>query len=449
MASISERLKRLMGYGVGDFGLNIYWNSLSLILVFWYAEVVGLEPKTAGLIYFIGLIWDAISDPVVATLSERTKTRWGSYRPFVLFGSFLLAPSFCLLFWKPPLSGTALLVVLVVVNMVFRASYTLVAVPYAALSARITFDSRERSDLSGVRMTFAFSGLLAITLFWFPLSRYFGDGGADPARGFFITACIGALLATIVLVGCFVVTEENAPIGEITAPSSKGLSGFKKALSRNAALRSLLVVVFLNAGAGASLFTPMAFYLEAYSSSFAEKEVIMTLYGVTTLLSVPIWTVMTRMIGKKRVWYTATAFSTAVGFCFFVFGPIPINGIPVSLVMFAFSGGAFAVLVWAIIPDTVEYGQYVYGERAEGAIFGSTLFVQKMSGGLMGLIVGYVLSGIGYDASLEQQPLSVADNLGKFLAITPPILLILASATLFRMPLTQKEHARIVDELSS
>ena len=93
------KLRTLAGYGVGDFGLNIYWNTLSIWLVFWYTTIVGIEPGVAGTIFFIGMIWDAISDPVVASVAERVRTRHGTYRPFLLYGSFGLAACFVLLFW--------------------------------------------------------------------------------------------------------------------------------------------------------------------------------------------------------------------------------------------------------------------------------------------------------------------------------------------------------------
>ncbi|MEL7218037.1 MAG: MFS transporter, partial [Pseudomonadota bacterium] len=125
-----------------------------------------------------------------------------------------------------------------------------------------------------------------------------------------------------------------------------------------------------------------------------------------------------------------------------------IAGVPLQLVLIGFAGSAFAIIIWALIPDTVEYGQYSNGRRDEGAVFGSSLFVQKASGGLTGLAVGYFLSGIGYDSDREVQSAETAMALGSYMALVPSILLIIASITLFLMPLSRDLHARIVDELS-
>ena len=133
------KFKKLFGYGIGDFGLNIYWKTISIYLIYWYTTIAGLDPRIAGLLFFIAMCWDAISDPVMATLSERMHTRYGTYRPFLLFGSTFLALSFVLLFWVPPFQGITLVITLIIVSIIFRTCYTIVAIPYSALTTRITY----------------------------------------------------------------------------------------------------------------------------------------------------------------------------------------------------------------------------------------------------------------------------------------------------------------------
>ncbi len=443
-----NRFRRLAGYGVGDFGLNIYWHSLSLILVFWYAEVVGLEPKQAGMIYFFGLLWDAVSDPLVASFSAKSRSKYGSYRPFILFGSFALGLSFCLLFWSPPFEGWLLFFALLGAGIIFRTCYTIVAVPYAALSARMTFSSVERSELSGVRMIFAFCGMLCVTSFFFPLSREIAGGVDKDAGGFFVTAAIGACVATMALVLCFFFTEENEPLGKRPESEPPYFRGYFDSLRRNGALRVLLLVLFINSASGASMLIPMAFYLESFSEQFARKEVVMSLYAFATLAGTPVWTIVARNWGKKTCWYIATGWMVLVGLSLLFLGPFLINGVPLQIVLFGFAGSASAVIIWAIIPDTVEYGQFAYGRRDEGAVFGSSLFVQKASGALTGLMVGFVLSGIGYQPDLDVQSAETAMKLSDFIAVVPAALMIAASFALYQMPLSRDIHARIVDELS-
>ena len=446
MRTKTQNFKFLAGYGVGDFGLNIYWNSLSLILVYWYADVVGVQPLIAGFIYSVGVLWDAISDPVIAIYAARNRSRYGAYRPFLLYGGFGLSLAFCLLFWMPPFEGWLLVVHLCIVHMLFRGAYTLVAVPYSAMSSRLSFDSQTRTELSAIRMVFAFLGLLVISGLWFPLSRFFGSGNEDSPTGFFLTAVTGSVVAMLALTICFFATKEKIPPGKVT---EQNLRSFVTAFRGNRALRILLVAILLHSAAIVSFNIPLAFFIEANSSRFAAKEVVMTVFAIMTLISVPVWTYVAARIGRKRTWQVGAIWIGVLGGSLVLFGPLLVSGIPVQIVLFGVGFSAFSVLVWSFIPDAVEFGQHAYGERAEGAVFGLILFVQKFSGAIMGVSVGMMLTLIGYDSDLDLQPASIAVNLGYFLAITPAVLLILSSIAIMRLPLDRHIHARIVDELSA
>lgn len=438
----------LFGYGVGDFGLNIYWNSLSLILVFWYADVVGLEPHNAGAIFALGVLWDAISDPVVAALAERNKSRYGTYRPFILFGSLLLGVTFTLLFWVPPWQGTALFIHLALVHILFRTSYTIVAVPYSAMTARITYSSKERADLSGVRMGFAFLGLLAISWLWFPLTRFFGNGLESSATGTFFTAMIGACVATLALIGCFFLTKENPILGDQQHSNTNFIQNLWRAVTKNRALQVLLVLIFFNSASGVSSSITLTFYIEANHDVFAKKEVILTTLALLNLTSVPAWTLAIRKLGRKKSWATASVWLIMCGAHLTIFGPWIVSGIPMQIVAMGLAGSAYSILIWAIIPDTVEYGQYAYSERAEGATFGATLFAQKVSQAIMGFLVGLMLSWSGYSSTAETQLPEVARKLGLFLGIVPSTLVFLSIFVIFAMPINTASHAQIVNALS-
>lgn len=438
-------MRTYLGYGVGDFGLNIYWNALSLILVFWYAEVVGLPPDQAGLIYFIGTMWDAVSDVAVANWAQRTRTRWGTYRPYLLGGGALLGACFVLLFWIPPLQGLMLFLFMVAAHMLFRLSYTLVAVPYSALASRLSYDSGERTLLSGTRMGFAFLGLFVISGGWFPVVRFFGDGSDTAPGGFLVAALIGGVLATTALTLCFFSTRE-APLGKDDS-GDFSLAGFVRAILSNAALRVLLGAIFLQSAAGATFQITLAFYIEAHSHMFAAKETVLTVYAIAILLSVPVWTMAVHRYGKKRAWLAACWIVISGGVWLALTQPILVAGVPVQILLYGIGFGGFGVLVWALVPDTVEYGQWQTGKRNEGAVFGSVLLVQKSAGGLMGLAVGMVLTWIGYDTGLEQQTAETAGRLQLYIFAAPAILLFLSSLVLSQLPLNRTLHAEIVDRI--
>ncbi|WP_291845126.1 glycoside-pentoside-hexuronide (GPH):cation symporter [Maricaulis sp.] len=446
MAAASE-LRRYAGYGIGDFGLNIYWNSLSLVLMFWYAEVVGLSPAVAGAIYFVGMAWDAVTDAVVASLSARTRSRHGTYRPHILFGGGALGLSFCLLFWIPPLDGMALIAVLTAAHILFRTAYTVVAVPYSALASRLSYDSVERTTFSGVRMFFAFAGLLTVSGLWFPLVRHFGGGEDTAAAGFQMAAVIGAVIATVALLLCFAGTRERPPPGQCATAEPPGIWRFLPAIRDNQALAVLLVMIFLQSGAVASLLIPLSFFIEVNAPVFARKEVVMTAYATATLASIPVWTLFIRRFGKKAGWTLACVLAILCGLDLAVSGARVVAGVPLQIIGYGGAFGAFGVLVWSFVPDTVEYGQWKTGERNEGAVFGSVLLVQKLSGGLMGLFVGFMLSQVGYDIDATTQSSETVDGIRFHIFLMPSLLLALSTLLILKLPLNRALHARIVGQI--
>ena len=168
-----------------------------------------MPAATAGLIYMVASIWDGLIDPLIGVAADRTRTRWGGYRPYLLFGTVPLALAFGLLYYRPPLEGTALVAVVLVAHLLFRSLYALVNVPYAALTARITRSAAERATIAGARMVFAHlrrgdrrAGDAA--------DRQVVTGSPRRRAGFFVAACLFALLATLVLLLVFATDARGA-----------------------------------------------------------------------------------------------------------------------------------------------------------------------------------------------------------------------------------------------
>lgn len=446
--SYMTRLRTLTGYGIGDFGLNIYWNTVSIWLVFWYTMVVGIEPGVAGTIFFIGMIWDSISDPIVASYAERVRSRHGTYRPFILYGSFGVAICFGFLFWVPPFSGLTLLVALIAINVVFRTSYTLVAIPYAALSARISYDSVERMEFTGVRMFFAFAGLLFVSSQFPQLIRYFSNGSEYSEQGFIIASGVGAVIATVALIFCFLGTREK-PLPKSTVRARLSPSQIWQLLRENSALKILLTIIVLKSGAMACMNISLVFFIVSNQPAFASKELVLTAFAIATMAGIPLWTVFIRQIGKKRTWVFCSALIAVSGAHMLLFGPYLAYQVPVQIIVFGLCSGAFSVLLWSFIPDMVEFGQMASGKRSEGVVFGSVLVVQKLSGGFMGFVVGNVLGLIGYNKDASIQSAEVGQGLIAFLAICPALMLFLSIVPVLLLPLDRRIHADIVESLSA
>lgn len=443
-----SKLHRLVGYGVGDFGLNIYWNILLFWLLYWYTNIVGLKPEVAGFIFLIGTLWDGISDPIVASLSERVRTKYGTFRPFIVYGSLLLGICLVLLFYVPPLEGSALIAALIGISIAFRTAYTLVAVPYSALSSRLSFDSIERTEYAGVRMFFAFSGLLVVSLLFPPLARSLGSGSNYTNSGFMLAAAVGAVVATLALLICFLNTRELPIPGRDQQPPLT-LANLFEALKKNRALILLLWVISFEAAASSAINLPMVFIIESDAERFASKEVVMTAFAILTMVGVVFWTFFTRLFSRKIAWATSATFITICSLHMLLFGVALVEGIPLQILGLAFSKSAFAVLIWSYVADTVEYGQISAGLRSEGVVYGAMMFVQKLSIGLTGWGFGQWLSGMNYGIQPGMNMSANLDELLLFIAVIPSVLLIISSFLIWFFPLDRHSHANIVGKLQS
>lgn len=440
-----SRISRLAGYGIGDFGLNIYWQTVSIFLLFWYTEVAGIDPRIAGIIFFIGMAWDAISDPVVASLAERVETRRGTYRPFLLFGSILTAAAFILLFWVPPFEGAAKILLLVTTCILFRTSYTIVAIPYSAMASRISYDSKERADFSGARMFFAFTALVLISMLLWPSVHYFTEIAGSQARAFQITAGIGGAIATLALWVCYANTKE-LPLPTKTVQSDKVWQGIWKNIASNRALRVLLVVIVLNTAAGSAINLTLMYYIKAHSDVFARVEILLTSFALAAAITVPLWTYLIRVVGRRKLWVMASLLYFLVG-QFMLFGPnITLYDVPVHIVLFMALGGAQAIIFWALIPDCVEYGQIDSGYRSEAGVYGSALIAQKLTGGIMALVVGFILASFGITEEAHVTT-SHADEFRTFIAICPPLLMLLTTIPIMMLPMNRDGHSQIIGQL--
>src|SRR6185436_1722815 len=203
-------LPRILGYGIGDFGFNFYWFSLQLFLTYYYTDVLGLRGEVAGLIIFVCLTWDGIVDPAIGVLANRTRSRWGKYRPFLLFGSIPLAASFALMFAPTGLEGAALIGYAFATQVLFRTMYGLVNIPYSALMATMTRDSMQRNWLAGARMVCAFLGTAVVSYFTPRLVTYFTSGGRT--AGYFGATAVLAAIATVFTIMTFAATREDSSI---------------------------------------------------------------------------------------------------------------------------------------------------------------------------------------------------------------------------------------------
>ncbi|MFC4845030.1 MFS transporter [Hephaestia sp. GCM10023244] len=435
--------KRIIGFTVGDYAFNLYWQSVSLYLLFFYTDAVGLSAATAGLIYMIASIFDAAIDPIMGAIADRTRTRWGRYRPYILGGTPLVAIAFMLLYYRPPFEGVWLAAWMLGAHIIFRLAYTIVSIPFTALSARITSDSGERSVVAGGRIIFATLAGFTVAYFTQPLAERFGDD--DPATGFFWAAAIFAVVASIVLPIVFFATQEPAETGEDRSPHNLG--EYWVALRENRALWAMVLAACAGVICSTAIGKSILYYFKYYVGDENGGRLALTLAAASGLAVVPCWVMVTKWIGKRNAWFAAVVLGLMGLATFAMFDVRSTAGAITFFLWMQVAGLGIAFGFWSILPDTVEYGEWRTGLRTESFVFGLGQFFLKVALGLGAGLYGWLLERIGYRANMPQTAETLA-NMKLLMTALPAVGLVLAGAIMIFYPLRGRMHEQIVREIA-
>ena len=439
--AISNKIRA--AYGIGDYAICLYWSGVGLYLLYFYTDVVGISPLYAGWIYAIGITWDAITDPFMGFIAERTRSKWGSYRPFIIFGSVPLALSFVLLFWVPPFEGTFLFLFLLLVNIFHRSCFTIVSVPYSSLTARITDDSDERTKLTTARMLAASFGTFSISAAGFPIVLFFGSG--NESTGFLFLGLISGSIAILILAITVYFVEERTfdPVNQINA----NFKLIAKSVSQNypfwIVFSSILIL-----GSTALMFNNNLIYFVKYSLDLhAYQGLILGTSGGFTLFAIPFWALLALRLGKRNSWLIAMVW-LLVGFLAFYFYPTQsLSELLIILAFLGFGNGATGVLFWSMLPDTIEYGEWKTGIRTESSLYGFMTFAQKGAIGISALLLGIILTNIGFIPN-ETQSQETLDSLKMVMSWVPISGVILSLVMVIFYPINKSFHAKLLKDIA-
>jgi len=428
-----------IGYGVGDFGINLYLISAMTYLLYFYTDIFGLSAAAASGVFLVARVVDAVTDPLMGMIAERTRTRWGRLRPYLIFGALPLALVSVATFTVPDLGETGRLVWAYVTYVLFGIVYTVVTIPYSALTASLTDDHQERTLLSTIRMAFAFAGGYLISVGMLPLVGLF----ETPEQGFQMALIIFSVIATVLLWLTFSNTAER-----IQPPATQTLA-FADSLKAVFANPPLLIVMVLFTCSMLSFTVRQTVTLYYFKYNLGREDLISLFFGITF----PVMFVSLLIVPKLAQWLgkggaiIAGAVVTIVGCVGLYFTPYEaITWVFVWSCVVALGGTPLAVLGWAMIPDTVEYAQWKLGLRADGAIFSFASFFQKLGKAVGGAGVAAALAVGGYVANMEQTP-SAISTIHVLMTLVPAgiMLVMIVAARLY--PLDEKTHRQIVAEL--
>jgi GPH family glycoside/pentoside/hexuronide:cation symporter len=440
---LSRRAK--LFYGVGDTGFSLTGTIIGVLFAIYLTDVVGLRPGLAAAALFIGRTWDYVNDPLVGHLSDRTRTRWGRRRPFLIFGFLPFALAFTLLWWKPPINAPlGLAVYYAFVYLLYDAAATFVYMPYFALTPELTLDYDERTSLTSYRMAFSILG--SLVAFTVPLMIIGAMRPENAGRVLAMGALFGAVSALPLLL-VFFSTRERPEFQQQVQPS------LKESLQAAFHNRPFLFAVgtFLLTWTAVDIVQAiLLFFLKYRMGLEAQSDLIAGTVFVAALLALPFWVWTSHHWDKRLAYVGGVAFWAAVQLVLVVIRPG--WGMPVVLTLAALAGigvGAAHVLPWSIIPDAIEWDELATGQRHEGMFYSLVTLMQKAASSVAIPLALLVLDLTGYVANAPvQAPRTV---LGIQVLMGPVPAVLLCSGILFALfyPLSRERHAQVRAELAA
>lgn len=435
-------LKEKVAYASGDVASNFYWRVIDVFLFIFYTDVFGISAAAVGTLMLVTRLIDAFSDPLMGALADRTKTKFGKFRPYLLWGIIPIAAAGVLTFTVPDVSEDGKLVWAYCTYIFMMLAYTFINVPYGALLGVITGDTQQRTSLTSFRFIGAFSGGSLVAYLTPELVQLLGQG--NEALGWQLTMGLYGCIAGILFAITFYGTKERiAPPPEQKTPILQDI----KDLGKNKpwlVLFSLALIIMITISLRASSGT---FYFKYYVErpdligSFAMVYMIALAVGAA---STPL---LTRYFDKSRLLMILMSIVAALSLLFYF---IPRDNITLMFVLQIIIGlalGPKSPLVFSMYADTADFSEWKTGRRATAMIFSAAAFAQKLGGALAGAMIGWVLASMGYLANQVQTGAS-EQGIVLLMTIIPAIFAAIAVPLIWFYPLDDKKLANLQEELA-
>jgi GPH family glycoside/pentoside/hexuronide:cation symporter len=430
-------------YGSGDLGFSITSTIIGVYFLFFLTDVVGINVKIAGLAIFIGRTWDYINDPLFGYISDRTRTRWGRRRPFLLFGAIPFAIFFTLMWWKPPIQGDlALVVYYTVIYILYDASATMIYMPYFALTPELTSDYDERTSLTSLRALFSlFGSLVAFTLPLLIVSTF----SPENADSVLIMGLVFGFASAIPLWLVFFGSRERPEFMNQKQPSLG--ESIRASIDNPPFLFSAAIYLFTWVSIDILQASILYFIIHVVNQE-NHNELIMASIFVIAMFALPLWTWVSRRLNKRIAYIIGVAFLAAVLLVLVTLTPTtPMYIILILCILAGIGVSAAHVMPWSIIPDAIEYDELKTGERHEGMFYSFISLSQKIASSFAIFMVSQVLGATGYIQNSNQQPTSAVLGIRIVIGPIPAFMLCIGILFAILYPLGRERYTQIALEL--
>lgn len=428
------------GYGLGDTANHLVFDTLVLFLMYYYTDVVGLNPAAIGTMFLVTRIFDGVVDFTMGLVADRTRTRWGRFRPWLIWMAIPFAAIATLTFWSPSGSAGNKLLYAWVTYGLLMAAYSAINIPYGALSGVMTANPLERTSLNAWRMGLARVGSVIVSGATIWMVMRLGQG--DEAQGYSLTMLAYGCLAVLLYGTCFALTRERVSGSQARNAVSVDL----RMLSLN---RPWMILFILGIALFANMIVSLSstiYFVRDYIGNPAMVSVFMLASSLATFIGVPFTRASVRRFGKKKTFIAAqVAIAALMIWTYFipassVYAIITLRVAAFALIWFS------SPLLWTMIGDSADYGECRLGVRATGVIFSAATCSHKIGMGLGGAIVGWMLSAYGYSDTAIQSDAAI-EGIRILHCLLPAAGSLVLVAIMLAYPLTEADCEAFEQEL--
>ncbi|MCF8346779.1 MAG: MFS transporter [Bacteroidales bacterium] len=436
-------LKEKIGYSLGDTASHFVWDMVGFWILIFYTDTYGISAAAAGTIMLIARTWDMVSDPIMGIIADRTNTRWGKFRPYILWMALPYSVLAVLAFTTPDFGNTGKVIYAGVTYILLMTVFTAINLPYSSLGAVMTADSYERAGLNSYRFIFAFAGQFVVSGTALSLALFFGKG--DNEKGYQYTLILFSLISFILFMITFRTTRERV------APPKEQKTDLKqdfKNLMKNRPWVILFFVGIISFIMFAMQNLSVAYYFKYYIGNAEGVQLFNVIGTVALIVTIPLSKPLAKKFGKRNVFLASSLLSGTFFILLFIPGREDTGWIYAFNILAKMAYAPAVPLLWTMLADTADYSEWKSGRRSTGLVFSAATFAQKAGWGIGGALAGWLLAIFQFEANAIQTDTAIT-GIKLMISVFPGVLYMSCAILLFFYNIDQKTCLQMQHDLEA
>lgn len=436
-------LKEKIGYSLGDTASHFVWDMVGFWILIFYTDTFGISAAVAGTIMLIARFWDMISDPVMGIIADRTKTKWGKFRPYILWMAVPYSVLAVLTFTTPNLGPTGKVIYAGTTYFLLMTVFTAINLPYSSLGAVMTSDSYERAGLNSYRFIFAFVGQFIVSGTALSLALYFGGG--DTAKGYQYTLMLFGGISLILFLITFKTTRERV---QPPKDQKENLKEDFKNLFKNRPWVILFFVGIISFIMFAMQNLSIAYYFKYYIGNEENVQLFNVIGTVALIVAIPFSKPLAQKFGKRNVFLASSLLSGFFFICLYIPSSDNLYLIYTFNILAKIAYAPAVPLLWTMLADTADYSEWKSGRRATGLVFSAATFAQKAGWGVGGALAGLLLAVFQFTPNVEQSETAIT-GIKLMISVIPGILYMSCAILLYFYTIDHETCERMKKDLDA